>query len=59
KGELPYCVISCPATARIFGDLDDPTSEVAQLLKSHKHFVLKPDEGTSPNVYYIREYGVR
>jgi Fe-S-cluster-containing dehydrogenase component len=59
KGELPYCVVACPATARIFGDLEDPKSEVAQLLKNHKHFVLKPDEGTSPNVYYIREYGVR
>lgn len=59
KGELPYCVVACPATARIFGDLEDPKSEVAQLLKSHKHVVRKPEEGTSPNVYYIREYGVR
>ena len=58
KGELPYCVVSCPANARIFGDKNDPNSEVAKLLKKHKNFVLKPDEGTSPNVYYINNYSV-
>ncbi len=59
QGELPYCVDSCPAGARIFGDRNDPKSEVAQLLKKHKGTVLKPDEGTKPNVYYIRDYGVK
>ena len=56
NGELPYCVVSCPANARIFGDKNDPNSEVAKLIKKQKSFVLKPDEGTSPNVYYINEY---
>jgi len=59
KGELPYCVVSCPADARIFGDRDDPKSDVAKLLKTHKHFVLKQEQGTKPNVYYIREYSAR
>ncbi|GAB4337135.1 MAG: 4Fe-4S dicluster domain-containing protein [Desulfobulbaceae bacterium] len=59
KGEQPYCVASCPAGARIFGDKDDPKSEVAQLLKKHKATVRKPEEGTSPNVYYIRDYSAR
>jgi Fe-S-cluster-containing dehydrogenase component len=58
KGKLPYCVVSCPANARIFGDKDDPNSDVAKLLKKHKSFVLKPDEGTSPNVFYINDYSV-
>lgn len=59
KGELPYCVVSCPAKARIFGDRNDPNSDVAKLLMKHKATVLKPEEGTSPNVLYIREYGRR
>ena len=59
NGLEPYCVASCPANARIFGDKNDSGSEVAQLLKKHKSTVLKPNEGTSPNVFYIREYSAR
>jgi Fe-S-cluster-containing dehydrogenase component len=59
KGELPYCVEACPAGARVFGDIKNTKSEVSMLLKKHKPTVLKPGEGTKPNVYYIRDYGVR
>lgn len=55
-GLLPACVDACPATARIFGDLNDPNSEVSALLKKHKYFRLKEEEGTDPNIYYIRSY---
>jgi Fe-S-cluster-containing dehydrogenase component len=56
KNKLPFCVESCPARARVFGDINDPNSEISKLLKKHKGTVLKPEEGTSPNVYYIRNY---
>lgn len=56
KGEMPYCVVSCPSGARIFGDIRDPNSAPAKLLKEHKAAVLKPEEGTGPNVYYIRTF---
>jgi Fe-S-cluster-containing dehydrogenase component len=65
KGELPWCVMACPAKARIFGDQDDPKSEISQALKKHKAVqlknnkgeLLKPGEkGTRPNVYYIRSF---
>ncbi len=56
NGELPNCVVACPASARIFGNLKDENSEVSKLLRKHKYFVLKPEEGTEPNVYYIRSF---
>ncbi len=59
NNELPFCVEACPSGARVFGDLDNAGSEIAKLLKKHAHFVLKPEEGTRPNVYYIREYSTR
>ncbi|MBI2354579.1 MAG: 4Fe-4S dicluster domain-containing protein [Deltaproteobacteria bacterium] len=56
KGELPNCVVACPAKARIFGDLNDATSEPAQLLKKFKSVRLKEEKKTRPNVAYIRNF---
>ena len=59
NGEQPYCVVSCPAGARVFGDINDSSSDAAGLLKKHKAGVLKPEAGTKPNVYYIRSFKVK
>lgn len=53
QGEEPACVQSCPSRARIFGDLDDPDSEVSRLIRDRQAFRLKEDLGTQPKVYYL------
>lgn len=59
KGELPYCVVSCPSRARTFGDQNDKKSTVSSLLGKHKSFRLKEEAGTEPNVFYVRSFSVK
>jgi phenylacetyl-CoA:acceptor oxidoreductase subunit 1 len=49
----PACVVSCSANALHFGDLDDPTSAVSQLIRETKTARLQEDLNTGPVVYYI------
>jgi tetrathionate reductase subunit B len=53
QGMLPACVQACPKGARIFGDLNDPKSEISTILKQRRFRVLKPEMGTHPKCYYI------
>lgn len=55
NGIDPSCVNTCQGRARIFGDLNDPNSEVAKLVKEHDlaKNVLLPEEKTDPQVFYI------
>ncbi len=54
EDRLPACVEVCPARARFFGDLDDPDSEVSQLLERRESFTLHPEAGTKPSVYFLK-----
>ena len=50
---LPACVSVCPTECRIFGDMDDPTSEVSRIVQGAGITTRKPEKGTLPHVYYI------
>lgn len=56
RGMQPRCVEACPAGARLLGDLDDPRDPVHELLGKHSSKVRKPERGTKPKVFYLREY---
>lgn len=56
KGSVPRCVQSCHQKARIFGDLEDETSEVFKLVNGEHAVRLLDDLGTEPYVFYI--YGL-
>ncbi len=49
----PVCANSCPANAIKFGDLDDPASELAEIIKTRNSFQLRPEMKTNPSVYYV------
>ena len=53
NGLMPACVSTCITHSRVFGDINDPNSEVSKLLSKHATQVLNPEHGTQPNVYYI------
>lgn len=53
RGLAPACVAACPTRAMIFGDVNDPESEVSLLLKKENVSVLRPEMGTLPQVHYI------
>lgn len=55
-GKVPACVEACKKQncgAIVFGDLEDPGSEVRKLLAAHFSVRRKPELGTQPGVYYI------
>jgi molybdopterin-containing oxidoreductase family iron-sulfur binding subunit len=59
-GQMPACVEVCPTGARKFGNVLDPNSEVAYILREKRVFVLKEEVGTLPRFfYYFDERGSR
>jgi Fe-S-cluster-containing dehydrogenase component len=49
----PRCSEACPTSALVFGDLDDPNSEVAKLVASGKTESMHPEYHLKEKVSYI------
>jgi molybdopterin-containing oxidoreductase family iron-sulfur binding subunit len=54
-GMEPACVEACLGKARFFGDLNDPTSSVSQMIVKGKANRLREELGTEPSLYYLEE----
>ena len=50
---VPACVQTCIGRSRVFGDINDPNSEVSYLIAKNPTQVLRPEQGTKPHVFYI------
>jgi len=52
-GLEPACVQVCPEHAIISGDMDDPGTEISQLLARESVTTRRPEKGTRPKLFYI------
>ncbi len=52
-GRMPACLEVCPTGSRKFGNVLDPESDVAYILREKRVFVLKEDVGTLPRFFYF------
>jgi len=52
QGIQPFCVETCIANARIFGDLEDRTSEVARYIERGAVQLSSRQVNLNPNVFY-------
>jgi Fe-S-cluster-containing dehydrogenase component len=52
---VPACVQTCPPSALVFGDLNDPESQISRILENNpRSFRLLEHLGTEPSVYYLK-----
>lgn len=53
RDRVPACVATCPASARHFGDLGDPESDVSRMVDERGGYDLMPEMGYRPTNKYL------
>lgn len=54
-GELqPACAQTCPTNAIVFGDLNDPESQVSRMANSNRNYMVLGELGTEPGLSYLK-----
>jgi tetrathionate reductase subunit B len=54
EGGKPACMTTCMTGVRMFGDMDDPNSEISQFVarNGHRLRVFKREMNTKPRIFY-------
>jgi len=50
------CQAACPTKAIVFGDINDPESEVSRLRRDGRHYALLEELGTRPRTTYLARW---
>jgi ferredoxin len=53
RDRKPACVLACPTSARLFGDIHDPESVVSQAIRERGGYQLMPEWETRPANHYL------
>jgi Fe-S-cluster-containing dehydrogenase component len=54
EGDIqPACAQACPTKAIVFGDRNDPDSQVAQMASNSRGYAVLKDLNTSPSIVYL------
>ena len=51
----PACAQACPADALVFGNLNNPNSQVSVLFHNDREYTLQESLGTEPNIRYLKK----
>jgi Fe-S-cluster-containing dehydrogenase component len=53
RDRKPACVLACPTSARLFGDIHDPESDVSRAIRERGGYQLMPEWDTKPSNHYL------
>jgi Fe-S-cluster-containing dehydrogenase component len=53
ESRKPACVLACPTSARLFGDVHDSESVVSVAIRESGGYALMPEWGTKPSNHYL------